>query len=50
MKDRKKFLANGGIIPAEKECLQCHNNKAHDVYEFNFYERSKIIAHPVPKE
>lgn len=50
MKDREKFLANGGIVPTEKECLKCHNNKAHDVYEFNFDERSKKIAHLIPKK
>jgi len=49
MKDREKFLANGGIIPTEKECLKCHNNMAHVVYEFNFDERFKKIAHPIPK-
>lgn len=50
MKDKEKFLANGGIISTEKECLKCHNNKGHEVYPFNFEERSKKIAHLIPKK
>ena len=50
MKDRKKFLANGGIIPKEKDCLKCHTEKVHHVKEFNFDEMFKKITHPVPKK
>ena len=50
MKDKEKFLASGGSIPTEKECLICHNNKGHEVYAFNFEERFKKIAHPIPEE
>lgn len=48
MKDKEKFLASGGIIPKEKDCLKCHTGKVHDVHEFKFEERFKKIAHPIP--
>jgi len=50
MKDKEKFLASGGIIPKEKDCLKCHTPKAHQLFEFKFEERAKKIAHPVPKK
>ena len=50
MRDREKFLANGGILPKEKDCLKCHNDSVHTMHEFNFAEKWKIIAHPIPKK
>ena len=44
MKDRKQFLANGGIIPDEKTCLKCHSDPF-----FSFEEKYREIAHPYPK-
>jgi hypothetical protein len=45
MKDREKFLANGGIIPNEKTCRKCHRDD-----RFLFEEAVKKISHPIPKE
>jgi hypothetical protein len=46
MKDKEKFLQNGGIIPGEKTCTKCHRNPAH----FKFEEWVKKIHHPIPKK
>lgn len=50
MKDNEKFLANGGIIPDEKVCIKCHNEKNPTYKEFKFDEMVKKIAHPAPKK
>ena len=42
LKDREKFLANGGKIPSEKDCLKCH-----DELSFNFKQKFREIAHLV---
>ncbi len=44
LKDREKFLANGGIVPDEKICLKCHDEPS-----FTFKEKFREIRHPVPK-
>ncbi len=53
MKDRKQAIANGLVIPDEKTCRGCHNEKAptwDPKVGFNFKEMFKKIAHPLPKE
>jgi len=49
MKDREKSMAAGLLMPDEKTCLGCHNDKSPTYKPFNFEERAKQIAHPVPK-
>lgn len=49
MKDRAKAVAAGMVVPDEKTCLQCHNEKSPTYKPFNFAEMSKKIAHPAPK-
>lgn len=50
MKDRKKALAAGLIIPDEKTCLKCHNETAPNVKEFNYQESWDKIKHYTPKK
>ncbi len=50
MKDREKFLANGGVVPDKKVCLKCHNDSVHPVYEFKFAEKVRLVAHSIPKK
>jgi hypothetical protein len=50
MKDREKAIASGLIIPDEKTCLQCHHDKSPTFKAFDYKERLKAIAHPIPKE
>jgi len=50
MKDRTQALANGMLIPDEKTCLRCHNEKSPTYKPFKYLERLKEIAHPTPKE
>jgi hypothetical protein len=35
--------------PDEKTCLTCHNEKSPTYKEFNYEERVKDIAHPIPE-
>ena len=48
MKDREKAIANGLIIPDQKLCETCHNDKNPFHKPFNFDEYVKKIAHPNP--
>ena len=50
MKDKEKFLANGGILPDEKVCIKCHNEKSPTNKEFKFEEMVKKIAHSIPEK
>ena len=50
MKDTKKFLANGGVLPDEKVCVKCHNEESPSYKEFVFDEKVKIIVHPKPEK
>jgi hypothetical protein len=56
MKSREQSLANGmkAIFAkdgsAEKQCLECHNDKSPTHKEFMFAEMWKKIAHPRPEE
>lgn len=48
MKDREKAVAAGMIVPDEKTCLQCHNDKSPTFKEFDFEKMFAKIAHPNP--
>jgi hypothetical protein len=48
MKSRELSLANGLIIPDEKVCLTCHNEKNPFHKPFNYKEAVAKIAHPIP--
>lgn len=50
MKNREKFLANGGILPDEKVCIKCHNKKSPTFKEFQYEEMVKKIAHSIPEK
>jgi hypothetical protein len=50
MKDREKSIANGLILPDEKTCLECHNEKSPTYKPFKYEEMFKKIEHPGPKE
>lgn len=39
----------GLIIPDEKTCIKCHNEKSPSFKKFVYAERLKIIAHPNPQ-
>ncbi|OGH62764.1 MAG: hypothetical protein A3G34_12130 [Candidatus Lindowbacteria bacterium RIFCSPLOWO2_12_FULL_62_27] len=48
MKDRKKAVENGMIIPDEKTCTRCHNESAPGFKGFDFKEMWKKVAHKKP--
>ncbi|MCF8370880.1 MAG: cytochrome c family protein [Bacteroidales bacterium] len=48
MQDHAKSLANGLIVPDQKLCESCHNEKNPFHKPFNYAEYSKKIAHPNP--
>ncbi len=48
MESREKSLANGLIIPDEKLCTTCHNDKSPHFKGFNYKEYLKKIEHPNP--
>lgn len=48
MQSREKSMAKGLILPTEKVCLECHNDKSPHFKGFDFDEYVKKIAHPVP--
>jgi hypothetical protein len=50
MQDEKKAIAAGLVIPDEKTCKGCHNDKSPTFKSFDFAEASKKIAHPIPKK
>ena len=49
MKDRKQAVAAGLLLPNEKTCLQCHNEKSPTYKPFKYDERVKKIAHKKPE-
>ncbi|MBF0432827.1 MAG: ammonia-forming cytochrome c nitrite reductase subunit c552 [Fibrobacteria bacterium] len=49
MKDHDKSVANGLVEITEKTCTECHNDKSPTFKDFNYEERVKDIAHPVPE-
>ncbi len=40
----------GLVLPDEKVCVSCHNDKSPSFKGFDFKEASKKIAHPIPDE
>jgi len=48
MKDREKAIANGLIIPEEKVCLVCHNEKNPFFKPFDYKDRVTRVQHPIP--
>jgi len=49
MKDQKKAIENGLIIPTEAVCKKCHNEKSPTFKGFNFSEYVKKIDHTYRK-
>lgn len=49
MKDKEKAVANGLVVPNEAACVKCHNEESPVWEGFDFNEKVKIIAHPMPK-
>lgn len=49
MKDKAKAMENGLIIPSEKVCIKCHNEKSKDFKGFNYDEYVKKIDHTYQK-
>lgn len=50
MKDQAAAIAAGLVIPNEKVCVGCHNEKSPTYKKFVYAEAYKVIAHPIPKE
>jgi Cytochrome c554 and c-prime len=51
MKDHDKAVANGLVVPNEAVCVKCHNPESTGwTGSFDFAEKSKIIAHQLPKK
>ena len=48
MKDEAKFKANGGVVPDEKLCKTCHNEKSPTYKAFDYASFYKKIEHKVP--
>ncbi len=48
MKDHEKSLANGLIVPTEKVCKTCHNEKNPFHKPFDFKKMVAKVQHPVP--
>jgi hypothetical protein len=49
MKDKKAAIAAGLVIPDEKTCVTCHNDKSPTYKTFVMADFLKKIAHPIPK-
>lgn len=50
MQDQKLSIAAGLIIPDEKTCTSCHNDKSPTFKSFDFKKASEKIAHSIPKK
>ena len=50
MKDQEASIANGLLIPDEKICAKCHNEKSPTYKPFIFEERVKKVVHPKPEK
>ncbi len=48
MKNHKKSLANGLIIPNEQTCKKCHNSESPNFKGFDYKTYLAKIAHPLP--
>lgn len=47
MKDKAKAIENGLILPGEKDCKGCHNEKSPTFKGFDFATSWKKIQHPM---
>jgi nitrate/TMAO reductase-like tetraheme cytochrome c subunit len=50
MRDKTAAIAAGLVIPDEKVCVGCHNEKSPTYKKFVFADAVKIIAHPIPNK
>lgn len=50
MKDKKKAIENGLMVPTEETCKRCHNDSAPGFKGFDFKAASKKIAHKRPEK
>jgi hypothetical protein len=50
MKVQKKAVAAGLVLPDEKLCKKCHNEKSPTFKPFDYEERLKEVSHPLPKK
>ncbi|MCP4155995.1 MAG: cytochrome C554 [bacterium] len=50
MKDQKKALKNGLIVPTEELCKKCHNKKSPTFKGFNYKEALKKMNHVYRKK
>jgi hypothetical protein len=50
MQDREAAIKSGMIVPDEKTCTTCHNEKSPTFKGFDFATYWEKIAHPVPGE
>lgn len=48
MRNHKKSLANGLIIPNEQTCKKCHNSESPHFKGFDYKKALAKIAHPIP--
>ena len=48
MKDKTASIAAGLVLPDEKLCVGCHNDKSPTYKKFVFADAAKLIAHPIP--
>jgi hypothetical protein len=48
MKDPEAAKAHGLVVPTEKTCVTCHNDKSPTFKGFDYAEAWKKIAHPNP--
>lgn len=48
MKDHDKSIAAGMIMPDEKLCKTCHNEKSPTYKPFVYKEKLKKVSHPIP--
>ncbi len=49
MKNRKKAIEKGLLIPNEKTCIKCHNKQSPNFKGFDYKTYFAKIAHPTPK-
>jgi hypothetical protein len=50
MKDKKQAIAAGLIIPDEKTCIMCHNEKSPTYKKFDYKTFYAKIAHTIPPQ
>jgi hypothetical protein len=48
MKDKKKAIEAGLVVPDEKVCVKCHNKESPTFKEFDYKAMLPKVAHPNP--